>query len=1436
MTLSKHAITTTIPSLTAPAIPPEHHNAIVRAGQALLPALLRGQSITSDMLRTAMTDEYGGSDAEGLWVWKSAYDACEAAQVLFLRRFLPGMKRSAKTPSDLLSMLERFAALFPTHTRRSEESQGLQQFSTPLPLAMLVAEAAAITSDDLVLEPSAGTGLLAIHAEAAGAALHLNELGASRAGMLADLFPDVQVTHFNAEHIHDLMDDRFAPSVVIMNPPFSASPNVSGTMAGVDMRHIRSALARLAPGGRLVAITSEGLSPFNQDYAKAFQQVAETATLQFTAALDGKHFQRHGTTIPTRLSVFDKLPAPPGHRPITAAVNTPLTIMVANLRHALPGRSPVQSVRSSPRKRVIAPAIIPVLQSHVVAPTPEPEGVEIYYSVIEAAPTVQMGEALYEPYSPERIRFEGAKPHPDKLVQSAAMASVRPPVPTYKPHLPQAVVDQGLLSDAQLESVVYAGEAHSSHLAGTWKINETLDALSAAAADAEGGVKFRRGWFLGDGTGAGKGRQVAGIILDNRLKGRTRAIWISKSDKLLEDAQRDWQALGQERLKIVPLDRYKQGTPIKLRDGILFTTYATLRSPEREGKRSRLQQIMDWAGPDFDGVIIFDEAHAMANAAGGSSERGDRTPSQQGLSGLRLQHGLPDARVVYVSATGATTVENLAYAQRLGLWGSDDLPFATRTDFVAAMMMGGIASAEVLARDLKTLGLYAARSLSYEGVEVDILEHELTSEQVRIYDAYAAAYQLIHQNLDEALKASNISSDEGTLNKVAKSAARSAFESNKQRFFNHLITAMKMPSLIAAVKADVEDGKAAVVQLVSTSEALMERRLSQVPAGEWGDLSFDVTPREYVLDYLMHGFPTALYEVYTDPEGNLQSRPMLVDGRIVESREAVARRDNMIQQLAALPPVQAALDQLIHHFGTDMVAEVTGRSRRIVKQAGPNGFKLAVQNRPGKANLAETQAFMDDKKRILVFSDAGGTGRSYHADLDSLNHRPRVHYLLEAGWKADAAIQGLGRTNRTNQAQPPLFRPVATNVRGEKRFLSTIARRLDSLGAITRGQRQTGGQGMFRASDNLESTYARAALRQFYRHIHKDLVACCPLQEFERVTGLSLTDNDLTLREELPPISTFLNRILALQIDLQNQLFTYFEQLISSHIESALAAGTFEVGLETIQAESLLILQRTTLECHQASGAATELVEVARKDRNQPVTLESVKRVAAEPGSLLLHNGKSGRVALAVPAPSITLEDGSVEKRIRIIRPMERNTIPAATLEDSYWERTNDRVFEEQWKQELQSLPTHTTTIFHIMSGLLLPLWKRLPYDNPRIYRFQTDSGERVIGRLVLPEHLHTFDRPETQLDAGQVWQRLQARGTVSLTDEMTLKPVTSMHAQRIELVGFHDSDVERLKAMGCMPEIIAWKLRLFVPVSETGRNTVEQLLARYGNRTAAAA
>ena len=91
----------------------------------------------------------------------------------------------------------------------------------------------------------------------------------------------------------------------------------------------------------------------------------------------------------------------------------------------------------------------------------------------------------------------------------------------------------------------------------------------------------------------------------------------------------------------------------------------------------------------------------MQNAAGGKGERGDQAASQQGRAGVRLQHALPNARVVDVSATGATTVHNLAHAECLGLWGGEDFPFATRSEFVESIEAGDVAAMEVLARDCR---------------------------------------------------------------------------------------------------------------------------------------------------------------------------------------------------------------------------------------------------------------------------------------------------------------------------------------------------------------------------------------------------------------------------------------------------------------------------------------------------------------------------------------------------------------------------------------------------------------------------------------------------------------------------------------------------------------------------------------------------------------
>ena len=438
-------------------------------------------------------------------------------------------------------------------------------------------------------------------------------------------------------------------------------------------------------------------------------------------------------------------------------------------------------------------------------------------------------------------------------------------------------------------------------------------------------------------------------------------------------------------------------------------------------------------------------------------------------------------------------------------------------------------------------------------------------------------------------------------------------------------------------------------------------------------------------------------------------------------------------------------------------------------------------------------------------------------------------YLLEPGWKADAAIQGLGRTHRTNQAQPPLFRPIATNVKAEKRFLSTIARRLDTLGAITRGQRQTGGQGLFRPEDNLESPYARDALRQLYMLLVRGKVEGCSLDRFESATGLKLMDST-GIKDELPPITTFLNRLLALTIELQGVLFTAFEQLLTARIEGAIASGTYDAGLETLTAERFIVTDRKTIYVHPGTGAETRLLTITQRERNRPLALDAALGHLDDRRAKLLVNERSGRAAVQVPTTSIMLDDGEIERRVRLLRPMEGHNIPLKAMSETHWIEADQDAFAAAWNAEIAEVPQFADSTIHVVTGLLLPIWKRLPNESTRVYRLQTDDGERIIGRRVSPAWAaNATTTGTTALTADDAFVALvDGRAILDLAEGLQLRRARVMGVNRIELSGFTDTMRERLSAYGLFHEIISWKLRMFVPVDASGPVALAKLLERW--------
>jgi predicted RNA methylase len=1380
------------------------------AAHAILALFQSGEPVDRNLLTSIFETVTGRSDASGAWSMRDAFDALELAQLLYLLD--PDCLLVCGTPAEVLKKLQAFLDALPVQSYRSENQVARQQFSTPLPLAFLAGLAAAPRAGDLLLEPSAGNGLLAWPAARAGARLLLNEIDPGRRSNLADAFPDAQLSGHDGELIDDCLAPELRPTLVLMNPPFSRSiGRDEDRYAGA--RHLAAACRRLSPDGRLVAIMPESFSALGSGCAIRARVDAE-ACLRLDALIGPGAFARHGTEVAVRLVVYDKV----------EPVGTPLHVKADSLDALL---GPIEALAprveaNSPRVRAAArPLALVARRPQQPRPVPAApvrgavEAVPLSYEVLaEPAPAAEQ-VGIYLPYRPSRIRIPGAAPHPTPLVESVAMGSIAAPAPDHVPMLPAGLVERELLSDSQLETLVYAGSAFARDLPGRFiPVQEGCD-LEAS----DDGMAYRCGYFLGDGTGAGKGRQVAGVILDQWLRGNRRHLWISKNESLLEDARRDWTALSGLALDIQPLSQWKLGHPVTLDCGILFVTYPTLRSGRADS--TRLQQIVDWAGGEFEGVIAFDEAHAMANAAGGEGRRGKVKGSEQGIAGVRLQNLLPRARVLYASATGASDVNNLAYAARLGLWGPETA-FADRAQFVASIRDGGIAAMELVARDLKALGLYTARALSFAGVEYDILEHALTPEQIEIYDTYADAWAIIHAHLNEALQATRIvdAATGATLNSNAKSAALSRFEGVKQRFFGQLLLSMKLPSLIPAIEADLERGDAVVVQLVSTAEAMLDRRLAELTPEEREALAIDLSPREYVIDYLSAAFPTRQMRLFTDPEGNTRSEPMSDEqGRPVHCQAALRARDDLIEQLCALPPIATALDALIERFGTGQVAEVTGRTRRLVTRDG----RQVLERRSPRSNLVETDAFMRGDKSILVISDAGGTGRSYHSCLSAANRARRIHYLLEPGWRADAAIQGLGRTHRTRQASAPLFRPVTTDVRGERRFISTIARRLDSLGALTRGQRQTGGQNLFDPADNLESRYARDALVGWYHLLFRGKLKSISLARFQQLTGLRLEGEDGALREDLPPIQRWLNRLLALRIDLQNGIFDEFLGLIEARVAAAREAGTLDVGIETVSVDSFDVLDDRVIRTDPRSGATTHLLRVDLARRVRPLRLERVLELcASRAGAVPLINGRSGKAALRVPSRSLLSEDGVAIPRFELIRPTRREYLSCDRLAETHWEPAGDTAFAEAWAQEVReaeaSLRRET---IHLATGLLLPVWDKLPDEQVQVIRIAADDGRTLLGREISVACLGElgsklgFDTVAAVPPDALAEAVLRTGRSLPLDgpEPLVLKRALVNGSQRLELAGFSAARLAWYKAQGCFTEIIRYRTRLFVPV-----------------------
>lgn len=1446
--------------------------------------LQKGEKFTSDMLFKKTGEIYDGSLADNTFTVKDAYDAME----LGINQYILNMKEEP-TLDKMFEIIDKI----PTQTKRTEGMDNYQQFSTPPTLAYLANYAANINSNDIMLEPSAGIGGIATFAKKSGAKVIVNELDPRRMAILKNM-PFDDFYSEDAEQINNILGGDIEPSVVVMNPPFSSSTTRNMKGAKIGAKHIEEALKMLKTDGRLVAITGKTMADDAPAFRNWWNDIKKKYNVVANIGISGKNFNKYGTNFGIQMMVIDNNGATKNtitdyvedlhdlqsilggirnERPILdysaneqrATTTTRKEIATTRTKGSVGGgtvsdtSSGIDTEQSSnkgrvPKRRDVETKVLRndgsggnTVNQRADKPNEldderrldgrrKPRGNDelqdtggtdksdsVEHSVqsgyggnekngglrqngvrVQRLKKKELTDNVFEEYKVAPLKVKNAKPHPAKLSESAAMSAVKAPDITYKPHIDQKLIDEGTLSSAQLEVVSRAGQCHSQTLPN----GET------------------RGFFCGDGTGVGKGRTVAGIILDNFNQGRKKAIWISKGHDLLKDTL-DYtkDVFGRNDMVVEFNGGKKADSSLKSDDTILYLTYNKL-SQGWNKENSNFEKIVSWLGKDFDGVIAFDEAHMMSNAGGKVTNRGKVKPSETALAGIELQKLLPKAKVIYMSATGATEVENLQYAARLGLWG-EGTAFPNEKEFISQIKGGGISAMEMLAQDLKMEGVYLSRNISYEDVTYDKLTHKLTKEQKKMYNTVAKAWQIVFQNLNEALKETHQSSD-GT----ARGQVYGKFWSSNQRFFNQILVSMQTPSVIKDIEKQLAKGKSCIIQLTSTNEAQGKRELARLYEEGLTLDDYDVSPKQMLMEYVEKSFPVQQYEEYKDEKGNVKSKPVYNSkGEPVLNREAVRKRDTLLDQLGSMKAPSSPIDMIINAFGTDLVAENTGRSSRVINVDGKN-----VQQRlSNNTRSADVEAFQNGKKRIMIFSEAGGTGKSYHASKAAKNQQQRVHYLLEAGWKASTAVQGFGRSHRSNQVSAPIFKLVTTDLKGQSRFISTIAKRLAQLGSLTKGQRQAGSQGMFSEDDNLENAFSATVLKSYITALAKGGINDITNgKEIISKLGLNVYSSDGSINQnsdDLTSINKFLNRILSLEYDEQNKVFDEFDSQLKMATAEAEQNGTLDKGMENYKADKVSVKETKTVHTDKLSGAETlyySLVADKKIKKNEFSDIQS----DSPRFKGFYQNKANGGVRAITQIANKTDSNGNVVSRFKAEGQEYGKTVYLSEQQVSQrWNKIDNETAKALWNKRLAELPEYRQENVHLISGAVLPVWDKLPETNIKVYRILTDNGDVLIGRVISENAIDSIlrrlgaNRTKDKVDVSSVINSIKNGDVVYLENGWSLKQRKVANEQRIELTGPRFENYEFIKKLGVFSERISFQTRFFIPTKTNTENIIKELL-----------
>ncbi|KAG8183494.1 hypothetical protein JTE90_003847 [Oedothorax gibbosus] len=507
-----------------------------------------------------------------------------------------------------------------------------------------------------------------------------------------------------------------------------------------------------------------------------------------------------------------------------------------------------------------------------------------------------------------------------------------------------------------------------------------------------------------------------------------------------------------------------------------------------------------------------------------------------------------------------------------------------------------------------------------------------------------------------------------------------------------------------------------------------------------------------------------------------------------------------------LPP--NTLDQLIDDLGgPENVAEMTGRKGRVVSNDGNIQYESRSEaDAPLETlNMVEKQRFMDGEKHIAIISEAASSGISLQSDRRVKNQKRRVHMTLELPWSADKAIQQFGRTHRSNQVNAPEYLFLISDLAGERRFASIVAKRLESLGALTHGDRRAT-ESRDLSQFNIDTKYGRTALETAMRAVMEyETPLVQPPKDYKgnffydvrrALIGVSMITEDptgyLILEKDYNNMSKFMNRILGLPVELQNGLFQYFTDTLDAVIAQAKKVGRYDLGILDLGTGGDLVKRvklNSFLQKHATGTAKTELHTVlVERGISWEEALEKLEECTEkDEGFYLSSQARNNRktAILAVADTGGSKSKGGKGKLFRVYRPNTGLQAKQETLEElkSKYQKSTKKNVEEHWKENFEQSATLCSHMYwynqcrrktmgvlcevglrqrqyYVLSGSVLAVWTKIENimtqhhgsNNAKlqVVRLKIDEDSKIVG-CIIPGNVVEVLKEELAIDAADV-------------------------------------------------------------------------------------